>query len=222
AARRLAVRSHVGHRVQPPRAGNALELVLTPIEEPHAGPGDEILHGLRDEHLAAFRSGSGAGADHHREAGDLALVQLAFTGVHACPDLEAEPPDGVDDRGRAADRTRRAVEGRKEAVARGVLLLTTEAVELAPDERVVPLEQLTPGTIAHLCRLRARTDDVGEEDGGQHGVRDLRRRLTRDEALDLFRDLRGEQAAPVVGAARAQRGGLRTAARAVAGVRGAG
>ena len=55
--RRLAVGAHVGHRVQPPRAGNALELVLTPIEEPHAGPGDEILHGLRDEHLAAFRSG---------------------------------------------------------------------------------------------------------------------------------------------------------------------
>jgi hypothetical protein len=47
---------------------------------------------------------------------------------------------------------------------------TVEANELASDQRVVFLQELAPGGIAELCRLRRRTDDVREEDGGKNAI----------------------------------------------------
>ena len=64
--------------------------------------------------------------------GELAVVELALSGVQAGTEVEAELTDVGDDCLCAADRPRRPVEGREEAVARGVELLAAEAGELAP------------------------------------------------------------------------------------------
>ena len=135
-------------------------------------------------------------ADHHREPRDLALVELALAGVDARADVEPELADALDDRLGAADRPRRAVEGREEAVAGRVLLLAAVARQLAADEGVVTLEQLAPGTVAELGRPRVEPDDVGEEHGREDRVRNLGRRLAGDEPLDLVRDLRREEDPP--------------------------
>src|SRR4029077_9918809 len=171
------------HGVEPPRAGHTLELVLAALVELDARPGYKVLHGLRDEHLTGARRGRDTGADHDREARDLALVHLALTGMHARPDLEAKPTDLVDDRARAADGPSGPVEGREEPVAGRVLLLAAIARELAPHERVMAFEELPPSTVAELGRHRARAHDVGEQHGREHRVGNLGDRLHRAQPV---------------------------------------
>jgi hypothetical protein len=60
--------------------------------------------------------------------------------------VEAELADVGDDRLRAADRTRRPVEGCEEAVACGVELPPTEAGELTADCCVMTREKIAPRT----------------------------------------------------------------------------
>jgi len=55
-------------------------------------------------------------------------MKLALPGVDARAHLEPELTNAADECLGAADGPRRAVEGREEAVAGGVALLTTEAV----------------------------------------------------------------------------------------------
>src|SRR5206468_2107513 len=86
-------------------------------------------------------------------------------------DVDAELANAVDDRACATDRSRRSVERRQEAVAGGVDLATAEPGELAPDDRVMPFEEVAPGAVAELERLRGRADDVSEEHGCEHAVR---------------------------------------------------
>src|SRR6478736_8036301 len=54
----------------------------------------------------------------------LSVHQLALARMHAGPHLDAEAADAFVDVQGAVDRPGRAVEGRKEAVARGVVLLS--------------------------------------------------------------------------------------------------
>ena len=72
--------------------------------------------------------------------------------------------------GAHADGARRPVERREEPVAGRVDLAAAEALELAPDERVVPLEQVAPAPVAELRRPLGRADDVGEEHRREHAV----------------------------------------------------
>ena len=127
------------------------------------------------------------------DAGDLAVDELALARVEPRADVEAEVAHSLDDRLGAADGACRPVEGRQEAVAHGVHLLAARPRELRPDERVVLLEQLTPGPVAdfgHVCR---RADDVGEEDRGQNSLRLASRCLLfprlAQERLDRLEEL---------------------------------
>jgi len=61
----------------------------------------------------------------------LTVDELTLTGVQAGADLKPEFPDGLGDRAGAADRARRPVEAREEAVAGDVKLCAAEADELA-------------------------------------------------------------------------------------------
>src|SRR5204862_5693863 len=88
--------------------------------------------------------------DHDGEPGHFALVQLALADVNAGPDLQAELVHSLDDRLGAANRPGWAVEGREEAVAGGVPLLAPVPSQLAPHERVVPLEHLAPRAVSEL------------------------------------------------------------------------
>ena len=83
-------------------------------------------------------------------------MKLALAGVDACAHLEAEITNGVDECLGTPNGPRWAVEGREETVARGVALLATESGELSPNESMVALEQLAPGTIPEFGRALGR------------------------------------------------------------------
>lgn len=53
----------------------------------------------------------------------------------------------------------------KKPFAGRVDLVAAEAVEAAPHDGMVRLDQLGPALIAQLCRANGRVDDVAEKDG---------------------------------------------------------
>ncbi len=136
--------------------------------EPRAG--DEILDGARDEHFSGPRRLRDPGADVDCDPADLAVHHLALARVQAGAHVEAQVANTLGDRTGAADRARRPVETREEAVAGDVELGAAEANELAADQRVMTLEELPPRAVAELRCFRRRADDVGEEDGGEDSV----------------------------------------------------
>src|SRR5436305_9932698 len=90
--------------------------------------------------------------------------------MQAGPDFDLQLRGLVGYRARAADRSRGPVEARDEAVPRLLDLPTSEALQLRADERVVPLQQRAPSSVAQLGRVFRRVDDVGEQDGREDPV----------------------------------------------------
>ena len=128
-----------------------------------------------DQHLARPPARRPARRCGRRSRASPSSRPLDLAGVHAGPDLEAERPDRVADRRGAADRPRRAVEEREEAVAGGV--------DLPPRKRASSrrtsgraVEQVAPALVAELGGALGRADDVGEQDGREHAVGLARRR----------------------------------------------
>src|SRR5262245_29444209 len=136
------MRAHVGDGEQLPLAGHSFELRAAVPAEFDPGASDEILDRARDENFSWIGLFRDSGSDVHRDPPDLAVQDLAFPGVQACSNLESELADGLGDRTGAANRPRRAVEAREEAVARDIELGAPEANELAADEGVMALEEL--------------------------------------------------------------------------------
>src|SRR4029453_19483257 len=131
----------------------ALELRDAPVAEPDPRAGDEILHGVRDEHFARRGLLRDSRADVNGNSTDLSVHHLAFPRVQACANLEAEVPDGGGDRARAADRPRGPVEAGEEAIPGCIQLVPLKALELAPDQWVVLSEQLPPGCLSEADGL---------------------------------------------------------------------
>src|SRR5262245_58348562 len=94
-------------REQPPIVGDALELMRTAVGEADPRPGDEILHGARDEHLARAGQGSDARGDMDGDPADVLAEQLDLTAVQADANLQTERAGSLGDRAPAADRTGR-------------------------------------------------------------------------------------------------------------------
>ena len=67
--------------------------------------------------------------------------------------LLARAPDLTADNLRAADRTRRPVEGAEKPVARGIDFAASVTLEVTPYRGVKALEQIAPSTIANLGDL---------------------------------------------------------------------
>ncbi len=129
---------------QAPLARHALQLGDSTVAELDPRARNQVLDGARDEHLARPRLGGYACPDVHRDAADLAIDPLALARVQSGANLDTQLAHSLSDRVRAPNRTRRAVERREEAVARGIQLGAAEAHELAADEPMVRLDQLPP------------------------------------------------------------------------------
>src|SRR5262245_14271633 len=123
--------------VDAPRARHPLQFMLAALLEHDARAGDEILHGLGDEHLAGACEARHAGTRRHRDPTQLSLDPLALAGVEPGTDLQPERANCLPDRQRALDRAAGAVERREEAVAGGVELLAAEPRQLGPHDGVV-------------------------------------------------------------------------------------
>ena len=172
-------------RVDPPGAGNALELVLAAIGEFQPGAGDEVADSLGDEDLRRAGERGDPCADRHRKAADLAVDRPAFTRVQPGAQLDPQRCDRRPDRLCAADRAHGPVEGREEPVPRGVELPTAVARETAANEPVMLVDELLPADVAQLRLTLRRADDVGEEDRREDAL-ELRLLVTKlaDEAVD--------------------------------------
>ena len=95
-----------------------------------------------------------AGCDVDGHARDVVVrSELDLTGVEAHPDLETERPHGVAHRAAAFNRSSGSVEGRDEAVARGVDLATAETFELSADGPVMSVEEIAPLPVAQLRQV---------------------------------------------------------------------
>jgi hypothetical protein len=77
-----------------------------------------------------------------------------------------------------------AVEAGEEAIAGGVDLDAAETRELDADQVVVAFQEAAPLPVAELHGLDRRADEIGEEDRGEHGVRNPPRGRPDEERLD--------------------------------------
>ena len=107
--------------------------------------------------------GEQASRDVDGDAADLLAGRLHLARVQAGADPQPEPVDGRHGGGRAAHPVGRGLEGREEAVARGVDLPAAVPLQLAPDGLVVPAHQGAPPTVAQLGRHVRGPHDVGEQ-----------------------------------------------------------
>ena len=105
------------------------------------------------------------------DAADVVAHHLALARVDARADADALLLGGVEDRARAADRARRAVEGGEEAVAGRLHLAAAEALERARARSrswrsSSSRQRWSPSSAAVLGGV----DDVGEEHRREHAL----------------------------------------------------
>ena len=116
---------------------------------------------------------------------DGTIIKFHFARVHARADLYPEVADRRTDRLRTPDRASRTVEGREDAVARGVHVAAPVTFDLYTSALVVTREDGTPLGIAHRASFLGRANDVGEQHGGEHAVEICRRGCYPGDATDL-------------------------------------
>ena len=176
----------VCHRVEPPLARHALQLGRAPVLEREAGPATRSF-------TVCETSTSPGPARAAMRAPMLTAIpaifvvdELALAGVQAGANLEASSRTDV-----AIARAHRiARAGPSNAAKNPSPAVSTsrprKRVELAPDDGVMPLDELAPRPVAELRRLSRRADDVGEQDGREDASGSTSRgRATGQELLDL-------------------------------------
>src|SRR5438876_201237 len=114
-----------------PLARHAFQFGNPAIFELQLRTRDEVFDRARHEHLARSGNSGDTRTDVNCDPADLSVDDLALARMQADTDVEAEPADRVADRASAADRPRRAVERREEAIAGRVHLGAAEAAQLA-------------------------------------------------------------------------------------------
>src|SRR5207248_8998604 len=83
-------------------------------------------------------------------------------------------------------------------VAGRLYLTAGEPRQLPANQVVVTVEDVSPSTVAQRRRRCSRVDDVGEQDGGEHPVRGVRRRRAGEELLHAVEQLIGVSRPPQV------------------------
>src|SRR5919108_5396826 len=138
--------------------------MLAACVERDAGAGDDVLDRAGDHHFTRFGGGGYPRGDVDGDAADVPIRLLDLARMHASPHLQSECLDAIRDRRGAADGARGSVERREDAVAEHVDLAAAKASELRSDDAVVPAQQLFPGAVAELRRLRGGADDIREQE----------------------------------------------------------
>jgi len=167
-ARRLLRR--LGERVHAPRVLEALEQVTAAVAEAQRRAQHELLDRARDEDLARPGQTDDAGAEVHRDPGQVAVDPAALAGVDAGAQLESQRADCVAHARGPADRAAGAVEDDEEAVAGGLDLVAPGERELAAEDRVVLGQHARPALVAEGGGVGGGVDDVGEDDRGEDRI----------------------------------------------------
>src|SRR5580765_445978 len=176
----------IRRRVDSPSPGHAFELVVATIVKHDAGAGDEVLHGLGHENLPAIRKRCNPRARVNSDPSDLATKEFALARVHAPAHFETDGARVRRNSERTADRARRAVESREEAVPGSVNLCSAPTRQLAPHRRLMLSKQVAPAAVAEPRGALGRADDVGEEDRRQYAIGVPDRAHAGEELLALL------------------------------------
>jgi len=142
------------HGEEAPLARNSFQLVHPALLKIDSGTRHEVLHGPGDKHTArlGFRHDARTRVD--RDAADVVAHQFAFAGMHSRAHFNTELPDRQRNGERAAHRSCRAVERREKTVAGGVGFLPPKASQFLSHNRVVRVQEITPGLVAkRRCAL---------------------------------------------------------------------
>src|SRR6185295_11450133 len=106
----------------------------------------------------------------HGDSGHVGVSPGYLARVQPTAHLETRAPHSVPDVTCAADRTRRTVECRQDAVASAIDELSTMSDQLSLNRLLEAVEQLAPALVADLAGPLGRARDVHEQDGRQHAV----------------------------------------------------
>jgi len=101
-----------------------------------------------------------------------AVLELAFAGVNAGADLEAQVADPFVERAGECHRVGRDVERRKETIARGVDFTPTEQPQPIAEPGMVRPQQRGPGPVTEFAHPTGRVDNVREQDRREHAARE--------------------------------------------------
>src|SRR6476620_6673648 len=122
----------------------------------------------------------------NRKATQIASAHIAFTGMNAGTNGNAETCHAVTHRGGAVDCRRRAHEGRKESIASRLDLRSTMPAEFVARHVVMLLEQLLPLPIAFLRGKSGGSDNVGEQHREKYPFIRLNRANPGHKLFDLL------------------------------------
>src|SRR5205807_4013564 len=114
--------------------------------DPRAG--HQVFDGARGEDFTGTRQSSDPRADVYRKAADVVAHPLALTGMNPGPDFEAGLAETIADRDGAAHGAGGPIERGEESVAGRADLLPAEIRELAPNQRVMLLQDVPPNFVA--------------------------------------------------------------------------
>src|SRR6476659_519218 len=99
-----------------PGFAGAFKCIAAAIYKRESRTGDQIFHGLGDEHFGRFGQRCDSSTDAYRDSADFSRRRGDLTGVDARAHLEVERSQSLDDRLRASHAACRTVEDGKKAV----------------------------------------------------------------------------------------------------------
>ena len=117
-----------------PLSGYVLEAVDGPILETDSRAGHQVLDGVGDQDLARGRSASDARANFQGHAAQPIAGDVAFTGMHAGPNLYSQPKRLVANGACRADRARGPIKRGEQFPVGGFNLPASETLQILPDE----------------------------------------------------------------------------------------
>jgi len=129
---------------QLPPSGDTLQEVGPPVPQADVRPLDQLASSPRDQDLVRSGFRRQPCPDVNREPTHLSRLSLAFTDVHACPDLDTEPVVAATDRPRASDGPGWDVEGGEGPVPSRIDLMASPPGDLRQNESFLPMHQLCP------------------------------------------------------------------------------
>src|SRR5579859_3925502 len=126
------------------------------IIKTQAGPGDEVSHRARHEHLASIRERGDARSDMHRDAANVIAGKHDLPRMNTRADLETDGPHCRRDLRGTSDGPCRSLKRREKAVAGCVHLVAVVTGDERADPTVMLLQELGPAPIAELHRSHGR------------------------------------------------------------------
>ena len=156
--------------IEVPVIRHALERMFTGVVKHETTPRHEVLHRLGNANFGIPAGRGDPGADRNGDTADLPVDHPTVTRVQPRPHRHTEIADAFHDLERAADPARRAVERRVEPVTGRINFDPLPAAQRVADDRVMPLGEFLPPSIAQIRHAFRGSHDVCEQDRGEHGV----------------------------------------------------